>query len=174
MAILVHAHQVVLETEAVALRLLECDSHNGLGRGGIAGAWVLDDIDVLDLVAAQAGQFAHILHLAAIDIDLGITTTKHRNGAIALGFQRRHAGKRVDHGTGLLKNSPFDGRAHGFALDTCLGQLALHYHLTEQQGVLFHLNGQPLSDIQVLRLITDARHLDQGTVITSYYLESWL
>ena len=85
-AILVHARQVVLETEAVALRLLECDAHHGLGRGGIAGAWVLDDVDMLNLVTAQARQLAHILHLAAVDIHLGLAASQHRHGAIALGL----------------------------------------------------------------------------------------
>ena len=89
-AILVHARQVVLETEAVALRLLERDAHHSLGRGGITGSRVLDDVHMLDLVTAQSGQFTHVLHLAAVDIDLGITTSQHLDATIALGLERRH------------------------------------------------------------------------------------
>ena len=121
MAILVHTHQVVLETKAVALRLLQRDAHNGLGRGSITGARVLDDVNMLDLVAAQAGQFAHVLHLAAVDIHLGLAAAQYRDGAITLGLQRRHAGQCIGHGTCLLKDSPFDSGAHGFALDARLG-----------------------------------------------------
>ena len=104
---------------------------------------------MLDLVTAQAGQFAHILHLAAIDIYLGLAASQHRHGAIALGLQRRHAGQRISHGTCLLKDSPFDSGAHGFALDARLGQLALDNHLAQQQCIFLHLDGQSLDSIQV-------------------------
>ena len=90
-SILIHSVQVVLETESLALCLLELDAHNGLGRCGIACTGVLDHINVLNLVGTQARELAHVLNLAAVDIHLGIATAKHLHAAVALSFERWHS-----------------------------------------------------------------------------------
>ena len=126
---------------------------------------------MLDLVRAQAGQFAHVLHLAPVDIHLGLTSAQHLDGAVPLGLKRRHMRQCVGHGAGLLQDGTLDGCAQGFALDTGLGQLALDNHLAQHHRGLVHLNNQPIDRVEKLRLIADARHLQEATTVDSLDLE---
>ena len=100
--VLVHELCAVLETEALALCLLQRDAHDGLYRGGISGTRVLHHIDVLNLVRAQTREFLHILHLAAVDIHFGIATAQHLHATVALSLQRRDPRQGIAHGSGLF------------------------------------------------------------------------
>ena len=86
-AVLVDEAGVILETESFTLRLLQRDADYGLHRGCIAGTRVVDDIHVLYLVGAQTRELAHVLHPSAVDIHLGIATSQHLDGSVALCLQ---------------------------------------------------------------------------------------
>ena len=54
MTILIYTTEVILETEAFALCLLQRNTHDSLRRGGIAGSGILHNIHMLYLVGTQS------------------------------------------------------------------------------------------------------------------------
>ena len=159
MTILIHAAEVILKAETLALRLFQRDAHNGLRRGCIAGTGILDDIHMLNLVGTQSGEFAVVLHPPTIDIHLGIAATQHLYGTVALCLQRRNLRQGIIHRSGLLQDGACNGGAHGVALHECFRQLALHHHLAEHLCILFHRNGQTVGGLDEQRLIAHAGKL---------------
>ena len=88
--VLIDETSVILKTETLALCLLQRDADDGLYRGGITGTWVLNHVDVLNLVGAQTRELLHVLHPAAINIYLGIATPQHLDATIAFSIERRN------------------------------------------------------------------------------------
>ena len=141
-AILIYTFEVVLKTKAFALCLLQRDAHHGLCGGGITGTWILDDIDVLNLVGAKPGEFLLIMHPPAVNVHLGIATAQHLDGTVALSLERGNLRKGVAHRSCFLENRSGNSGPHGIALRMRLRQLPFHHGLAEQLGVLLHLDGQ--------------------------------
>ena len=160
----VYPPQVILKTDTLALRLLQRDADNSLGRGGIAGTRVMNHVDMLYLIGAQTGEFAGVANLTPIDIHLGVATPEHFHGSVAIGFKRRNPRQGIAHGTGLLQDGSCHVGTHGVALHMGLRQLALHHHLLQHLVVFLHLDGQPVSlmNIYVDGLVAHARHLQQS------------
>ena len=88
--IFIDATCVVLKAKALTLRLFQRDTNHGLRRGGITGAWVLNHVDMLNLIGAQARELLHVLHPSAVDIHLGSTTAQHFYTSVALSLQLRN------------------------------------------------------------------------------------
>ena len=130
-SILVHELRTVLEAEAFALCLLQRDTHDGLHRGGITGTWILNHIDVLNLIGTQTREFLHILHPSAVDIHLGIATTQHLHATFTLSLQRRNLRQGIAHGSGLLQYRTSDPCSHSIAFYTCFGQASFYHHTTQ-------------------------------------------
>ena len=45
------------------------DLDDGIGCGGILGAWVADDLDALDVLGIEHREFGHVVNEAVVDID---------------------------------------------------------------------------------------------------------
>ena len=88
--ILINTTEVILKAQALALCFFQRDANDGLYRGGIAGSGILHHIDVLNLVGAQTRELLHVLHLSAIDVNLGIATPQHLHTTVALSLKRRN------------------------------------------------------------------------------------
>ena len=164
MAVLIHALGAVVETEAIALCLLQRDAHHGLGGGGIAGTWILDDVDVLNLVGAKAREFLLVMHPPAVDVHLGIAAAQHLDGTVALSLERGNLRQGIAHRSGFLENRSGHGGAHGIALGVSLGQLTFHHHLAQRLRLFFHADGKAVGGFQVLGFVTYAAHLEQSLV----------
>ena len=149
MAILIYTFEVVLKTKAFALCLLQRDAHHGLCGGGITGTWILDDIDVLNLVGAKPGEFLLIMHPPAVNVHLGIATAQHLDGTVALSLERGNLRQGVAHRSCFLQDRSGHSGAHGIALGVSLWQLTLHHDLAEYLRVFLHLDGYTLARVYI-------------------------
>ena len=149
MAVLVYSLGVVVEAEAVALCFFQRDAHHSLCRCGIAGTWILDDIDVLNLVRAQAREFLHILHPSAVDIHLGIAAPQHLHGAVSLSLERGNLRQGIAYRSSFLQYRAGNCCTHGVALNMSLRQLPTYHYLAEQLSVLLHLDGKVLVRVYI-------------------------
>ena len=110
-----------IESEALALYLLRCDTDDRLGAGCVTGTRVSDDFHRLDVVGMQTVQLALVSHLSSIDIDNRLTASEYLDAAI-LGRNVRDAVEQVLHGSCLLKYGSDNGCRHSAILQNSLRQ----------------------------------------------------